>query len=314
MLLRRLKFLGVLAGLALVVFGGGYLFAPGLLLKANDYRQAVEAHLNKKQVLAGDTNWVYYEGGTGPTVVLLHGFGADKTIWLPLAAQLTQRFHVVIPDLPGWGESSRDPAASYDLDVQAQRLENFVQAIHLPGMVLVGHSMGGGIAGLYTLAHPDHVAGLVLMDSIGLKSDANAFTREVQAGRNPFVFNDRDGFHQALDLAFQHPPHVAGRFADVYVRRNEQNRAFIDKTFKELIDPSQALALQHRLGDFVTPVMGLWCRNDKIVDYSALESLRNGLTHAHSISATTINDCGHMPMLEKTREVGQILSNFAMSR
>ncbi len=314
MLYRRLKFLGVLAGLALLVFGGGYLFAPGWLLKANDYRQAVEAHLNKKQVLAGDTNWVYYEGGTGPTLVLLHGFASDKTVWLPLAAQLTQRFHVVIPDLPGWGESSRDPAASYNLDVQAQRLENFFQAIHLPGMVLVGHSMGGGIAGLYTLAHPDHVAGLVLMDSVGLKFDENAFAREVRAGQDPFVFNDRAGFRRALDLAFEHPPHVAGRFADVFVQRNEKNRTFIEKTFKELRDPSQVLALQNRLGDFITPVMGLWCRNDRIIDYSALESLRNGLSHAHSISATTLNGCGHMPMLEKPREVGQILANFAMSR
>ncbi|MHC1478786.1 alpha/beta fold hydrolase [Frateuria aurantia] len=314
MLYRRLKFLGVLAGLALIVFGGGYLFEPRWLMRANDYRQAVEAHLNKKQVLAGDTNWVYYEGGTGPTLLLLHGFGSNKEVWLPLAAKLTPRFHVVIPDLPGWGESSRDPAASYNLNVQAQRLENFVQAIHLPGMILVGHSMGGGIAGLYALAHPDHVAGLVLMDSIGLKSNDNAFTREVQAGHDPFIFDDRAGFYRALDLAFEHPPKVPARFADVFVQRNQQDRAFIEKTFKELTDPSQVLALQNHLAEFITPVMGLWCRNDKIVDYSALESLRNGLSHAHSISATTINDCGHMPMLEKTDEVGQILSSFAMMR
>jgi pimeloyl-ACP methyl ester carboxylesterase len=61
------------------------------------------------------------------------------------------------------------------------------------------------------------------------------------------------------------------------------------------------------------PVLGLWCHDDKLVDISALSSLRNGLTGASAISTSTINGCNHMPMLEKPEETAQILTGFALS-
>jgi len=80
MLLRRLKFLAWLLSIFVIVFGGSYLFAPQWLMRANYMRQAMAANLDKHSVQAGDTNWVYYEGGSGPTIVLLHGFAANKEV------------------------------------------------------------------------------------------------------------------------------------------------------------------------------------------------------------------------------------------
>jgi abhydrolase domain-containing protein 6 len=61
------------------------------------------------------------------------------------------------------------------------------------------------------------------------------------------------------------------------------------------------------------PVLGLWCHDDKLVDISALDSLRNGLTAASAISTSTINGCNHMPMMEKPEQTAQILTGFALS-
>ncbi|MDN4481886.1 alpha/beta fold hydrolase, partial [Demequina sp. EGI L300058] len=171
MLFRRLKFFGVLLALVVIVLGGSYLFAPQWLLRAHLMRQAMTAHVEEHTLRAGDTTWSYYEGGEGPTLVLLHGFAADKTIWLPLAEQLTPHFHVVIPDLPGWGESSRNPDAGYGVEAQAQRLQAFLAALNLQRYVLVGHSMGGAIAGVYAAEHPQGVAALALVDAYGLKAE-----------------------------------------------------------------------------------------------------------------------------------------------
>ena len=313
MLLRRLKFLGWLAGLLAIVLGGSYLFAPQWLLRANVTREAMTAHLEKHSVQAGDTHWVYYEGGQGPTIVLLHGFAADKNVWLKTAKLLTPHFHLIIPDLPGWGDSSRVSGASYNIDAQAGRLDAFVQTLRLQRFLLVGHSMGGAIAGVYASEHPEHVAALALLDAFGLKGRQNAFDRGALAGRNPFVYDDRAGFERATSLAFEKPLDLPGRFVDVLVKRNQRGHAFIKRTFAELREPGQYLSVQNRLGQLSMPVLGLWCHDDRIADISALDSLRNGLTGASAISTSTINGCNHMPMLEKPEQTAQILTGFALS-
>src|SRR5487761_1429111 len=116
MLLRRLKFLAWLIAVLVIAFGGTYLCAPPWLLRANFAREAMAAHLETHSVQAGDTRWVYYEGGDGPTIVLLHGFADSKEVWLPVAKRLSPHFLLIIPDLPGWGESSREAGGNYDID------------------------------------------------------------------------------------------------------------------------------------------------------------------------------------------------------
>ena len=313
MLLRRLKFLAWLVALLVVVFGGSYLFAPQWLMQANFKREAMAAHLEQHSVQTGDAHWSYYEGGTGPTIVLLHGFAANKEVWLPVAKLLTPHFHLIIPDLPGWGDSSRDAGASYNIDAQATRLDGFIQTLRLQQFVLVGHAMGGAIAGVYASEHPEHVAELALVDAFGLKADDSTFTREVKAGKDPFVFNDRAGFARASALAFEKPLDLPGRFVDVLVKRNRADHAFIERTLSELQQPGQYLSVQRRLGQLSMPVLGLWCRDDKVIDISALDSLRNGLTAASAISTSTINACDHMPMLEKPEQTAQVLTGFALS-
>jgi len=313
LLIRRLKFLGMLAALIVVVGGGCYLFAPQWLLQTNYWRQATAAQLEKKSVQAGDTRWVYYEGGQGPTIVLLHGFAANKEVWLPVAPLLTAHFHVVIPDLPGWGESSRIPGASYNIDNQAERLNDFIQTLHLQHSVIVGHSMGGAIAGVYAAEHPQDVAELALVDSFGLQFKENTFAKQALSGKNIFDYNDRAGFLGANAWAFEQVPHIPGRFIDVFVQENIKNRAFIDKTFNELRENSQILSLQTRLDKLSMPVLGMWCHDDKIVDISALESLRTGLSHAPSISTSILNGCNHMPQMEKPQAFAQVLTSFILA-
>ena len=313
MLYRRLKFLAWLVALLVIVLGGSYLFAPQWLMRANVMREAMAAHLEKHSVQVGDTRWVYYEGGEGPTIVLLHGFASNKEVWLETAKVLTPHFHLVIPDLPGWGESSRDAGASYNIDAQATRLNQFVEALRLQRFVLVGHSMGGGIAGVYAAEHPEHVAELALVDAMGLKGAPTALEREVMAGKDPFLFSDRAGFARASGQAFTHPLDLPGRFVDVLVERNQRDSAFIDHTLAELRQPSQYLAVQNRLDQLTMPVLGLWCHDDKIIDISALDSLREGLTRASAISTSVISGCNHMPMLERPAETAQILTGFALS-
>jgi pimeloyl-ACP methyl ester carboxylesterase len=177
--------------------------------------------------------------------------------------------------------------------------------------MLAGHDTGAAIAAAYAADHPEHVAGLALLDAFGLKANANTFTEEVRSGSNPYLYDDRAGHARLAALEFAQPPDRPGRFVDVLVERNRRDRDFIQRTFQAV--HAQPLALQQRLGRLTMPVLGLWCHDDRITDISALDSLRNGLTAASAISTSTINGCNHMPMLEKPDTTAQILTGFALS-
>jgi abhydrolase domain-containing protein 6 len=312
LLWRRLKFLGWLLALLVVVLGGSYVFAPQWLMRANTARQALAAHVEKHTVTAGDTTWSYYTGGEGPAIVLLHGFDADKSVWLEVAARLTAHFHLFMPDLPGWGESSRNADGDYSIEAQAARLHAFVQAVGARDFVLVGHGTGAAVAAVYAAEYPRSARELALLDAYGLQTTHSAFS-DVATGRALFVYDDRAGLVRANTLLYAQPPALPGRFADVRIRRNQADRTFIENALRRLRQTEEQLVVQRRLAGLDIPVLGLWCHADPVIDRSALASLRNGLTHASTISTSTINGCRHLPMLEKPEETAQILTGFTLS-
>ncbi len=313
LLLRRLKLLLALALIVGVLGGGAYLLTPQWLMAAHTWYEADKADLSTRHVQIGDTDWTYYEGGTGPTIVLLHGYADNRNVWLQVAPLLTRNFHLIIPDLPGWGQSTRVAGDNYDISHQAARFADFAHTLELKHFVLVGHSMGGAIAGTYASEHPGNVRALALVSSFGLDFVKNAMAREALSGHNPLAFDDRAGFDRVLHRIFVHPPEIPGRFADVMVRRHRADAAFEKKVFGELMQPDQYTILDSRLPKLTMPVLGLWCRQDQVIDLSALSTLRNGLTHASSISATVLNGCGHVPELEKPKETAQIIAGFAVA-
>lgn len=101
-------------------------------------------------------------GGSGDPMVLVHGLGGSYVNWLAVAPRLAERFHVVAPDLAGFGLT---PLAgrSAGVDANAELLDRILAGIGEP-VVLVGNSMGGMIALLEAACHPERVRALVLLD------------------------------------------------------------------------------------------------------------------------------------------------------
>ena len=310
----RLKILGGVV-IALAVIGlGVYFIAPSVVLRGAIAWQAWRDGLHQQSVQVGDTRWVYLEGGKkdGPPLVLLHGYGGSYADWLLATKYLTGNFRVITPDLPGWGASTRLPNANYGYAAQVDRLHGFVDALNLGEIALAGHSMGGAIAGLYAAKYPKDVAALVLIDSSGVPFKENAFVRGLKAGRSPFDIDDRAQFKHLESLLFTHPPSVPARIQDVFVDKSKSERAFDDKVLRELTRPGERDALEAKLPDITAPTLAIWCTKDQIIDLSALDAIRKGLTHAPSISVTELTDCGHMSIMEKPREVAQSITHFVL--
>ena len=310
MFLRRLRRLGALIGVLLLVLLGVYFFAPQWLLRAGYTLQAWDANLSGRSVDVGGVRWVYYEGGHGPTLVLLHGFGGSRQNWVATAKFLARDFHVIIPDLPGYGSSSSVPASEGGIHGEARLLAGFVGALGLKHFGLVGHSLGGAIAGVYAAAHPQQVFGLALVDSAGLPYPPTPLARAMLAGQDPFVFDDRAGLRKLLALVFVHPPYLLPRLADALVAENKARRAFLEGVFARLRTPADATALVPVLPKLTMPVLGLWCKDDRVVPPSAMAALRQSLSATPQISMTELGGCNHMPNVEQPQETAQVLTQF----
>jgi pimeloyl-ACP methyl ester carboxylesterase len=310
----RLKILGGTA-IALAVIGlAVYFLAPRVLLRGAIAWQTWRDGLHQQSVQVGDTRWVYVEGGKagGPPLVLLHGYGGTYADWLMAAKYLTGNFHVVIPDLPGWGASTRLPNADYGYAAQVERLHGFVAALHLGEVALAGHSMGGAIAGLYAAKYPKDVAALVLADSAGVPFKETAFVRELKAGKSPFGLDNRADFKHLEGLLFAKPPSVPPRIQDVFVDKSKAERAFDNKVLRAITAPGERDALAAKLPDITAPTLAIWCKDDQIIDVSALSAIRKGLTHAPDIGVTELLGCGHMSIMEKPQEVAQSITRFVL--
>jgi len=104
-------------------------------------------------------------GGTGPAVVLLHGFGDTGDMWAPLAARLMKDHTVVVPDLRGMGLSSH-PETGYEKKSEAQDIAAVLSALKIDGPVaLVSHDIGNMVAYAFAAQNRDRVTRWVVMDA-----------------------------------------------------------------------------------------------------------------------------------------------------
>ena len=114
----------------------------------------------------------YLEGGKGDDhVVLVHGSGPGVTSyanWRLVIPALAEDFHVVAPDMVGFGYSDRPQGVTYSLDTWADQTLGFMDALGIEKADLVGNSFGGAIALRLATRHPDRVRKLVLMGSMGV--------------------------------------------------------------------------------------------------------------------------------------------------
>src|SRR5437868_6210629 len=104
-------------------------------------------------------------GGTGPVVLLLHGFGDTGDMWAPLAARLVKDHRVVVPDLRGMGLSSH-PETGYAKKNEAQDISAVLSALKIDGpMALVTHDIGNMVGYAFVAQNRDRVTRWVVMDA-----------------------------------------------------------------------------------------------------------------------------------------------------
>ncbi|KRA76365.1 alpha/beta hydrolase [Caulobacter sp. Root656] len=103
-------------------------------------------------------------GGSGPAIVLIHGFGESGDMWAPLAARLVRTHTVIVPDLRGMGRSSK-PAAGFSKMSQASDIAALMDTLQVVQSDVVAHDIGNMVAFAFAEKYPERVAKLIVIDA-----------------------------------------------------------------------------------------------------------------------------------------------------
>jgi len=144
----------------------------------NDYDSSQNANrkaiieslpVTERQLEIAGLQTAMLEGGSGPPVVLLHGPGESSLWWMQVLPELVESFRVIVPDLPGNGETSTEMDEDESIETQVINwLDHLISQTCSSSPVLIGHALGGAIAARFAIQHPDRFRELVLVDSLGL--------------------------------------------------------------------------------------------------------------------------------------------------
>ncbi len=297
-----------IAAVVIIIAAVLYFAAPAYLYNKaiNGFRK--DAGLTIKSVNIPDFKIVYAEGGTGDTIIMLHGFGGSKDNWLRFAKYFTPNYRVIIPDLPGFGESSKPQDAKYDIMSQVERLNLFVKELKLTKFNIVGNSMGGEIAGNYAATYPEMVKTLALFDSAGVHSPIKSeFASLLGKGVNPLVVKDEKGYEELLEFTSVKPLKLPSVIKNYLAKQAIKAAPLNEKIFNEI----GKTELQGKLNKIKAPTLIVWGDSDKVINVSAVQIFKKNIKGSESV---IIKECGHLPMLEKPQETASAYKDFLQGK
>lgn len=307
---RTLKTVALLAAVLVCAMAVWLWRDPLALIHAEFARQRWAAGLSLQQTRVAGHRWVYAvreaDRANAPTVVMIHGFTGSKENWYPLAERLRGRYRLVIPDLPGWGDSERIEGQDYGFAAQSERVAAFIdQVAKRQGsqVVLLGHSMGGGIVALTAADHPEDANRVALIDAAGVRFKDNRFGQEVLAGKNPFGVEDDASLKRYLDTVFHiddAKPSIPWPASRAVIDWRKQQARFEQSVLDRIGRSDERFLPGQAAARIRQPALLLWCRQDAVIDASAMDLYAAQMPQA---SKVLLDGCGHMSIVEKPDEI-----------
>jgi pimeloyl-ACP methyl ester carboxylesterase len=269
----------------------------------------------KRRFKVDNIEVVYFDEGSGRAVLLIHGLGGYKENWTFTIKDIKNSFRAIAPDLPGFGDSEK-PDIEYTMEFFADFLNMFLDKLGVDKVILVGNSMGGTIAILFTVKNPERVEKLVLVDSAGFRPkqirgfvfDPKQFLEKGVAFRPPPEMVE----FMVKSLLFVNPP----KFADEMIKRSikdwwESGESFMERSRAYLKSASYLFdfEVEELLETINKPTLIIWGAGDRALPVSLSDEFSKRLKKSKKF---IIGNCGHVPMLEKPAEFSKVLLNFLL--
>lgn len=259
--------------------------------------------------VAGDVTIHLKEVGEGPAVVFLHGSGPGASgasnFRQNVAAFVAAGFRVILPDLIGYGASSKPEGIDYTLQLFTETVHQALVAHGIERASLVGNSLGGGIAIQIALDHPQFVDRLVLMAPGCVEEQADYF-------KMPGIARMVSGFGSP-DFSLEEQKRLVGNLVHPDFAPNIPDALVAERFAVARTQPKDVLArmrtpnLGPRLGELAHPILVLWGLNDEFCPESGARHFLDQCVDARCITFTRT---GHWVQVERAGEFNRYAIDF----
>lgn len=268
--------------------------------------------LTAKTLELDEKHFSYLERtGPGQTIVLLHGFTAEKNNWLRFVRQFPPEYRVIVPDMVGHGDNPWPGGEGYNLATIITGFTQIVDGLELETFHLAGNSLGGLVSTQYAADNPDRVLTLGLFDPAGVISEQSSdLMLALDRGENPFRIETRDDFDQLLQYTFHDIPFAPWPIYSVMAREYIQRNDFHMQLFDALIasEPFTSSEFARRLLPRVSvPTFVLWGAKDRLLHVSSMKVFEEFLPQ---MEGKILPGCGHCPMMEQPRQSANLYLDF----
>jgi pimeloyl-ACP methyl ester carboxylesterase len=258
----------------------------------------------------------YREAGTGPAVLLVHGWPTSSLLWRDVVPHLAAGNRVVAIDLPGYGDSAKPLDRRYDAGFYEHVLDGFLAALGIDRVALVVHDVGGPVGVHWALRNPGRLTALGILNTLLYPEFSEAVVEFVQQLTTPGEREKMvspDGITAILRLGVRKPdrldPAVLAAFVAPFAgagaadAREALARAAIGLSIRQFREIGAALPT------ITAPVRVIYGRQDPVLPDIArtVERLAGDLPHAE---VTVLDDCAHFIQLEAADRIGPMLAEF----
>lgn len=273
----------------------------------------VEPRIAERTISIDGGELHYLEAGSGPPLVLLHGFGHSSTSWLRTMPSFARQYRTIALDLPDYRREATW-AVSFEPAAFAATVLRFADALELEPAHIIGHSFGGVVAMLAALARPESFRSLVLVDSLGFTTppappldDALLALlgfwlalprRPIGLIRAGYAMS----FYDASRLDEETVLEIVRHAATPLGMRSRS------RTLHEIFHFSRRLGEFHQqLAALRLPILIVWGKNDPVLWAKDAETARRVLPGAR---LEVIERCGHNPQIELPTVFSSIVLDF----
>lgn len=254
--------------------------------------------MEEKNIKIGNLEASYKIAGSGPALLILHGWGGSSDSWLAVQEHLADRgYCVIVPDFPGFGKS-KTPVNPWAVGNYVDWVNEFTGLLKLKSFSILAHSFGGRVAIKFANAHPEKISKLILVGSAGVKPKPGLKTRAIF------------GLARIGNAFFT--PRIFSRFKDVarnifYVFLRNRDYVKVNGVMRETIKKVLDEDLLEELTHLQAKTLLVWGETDKLVP---LEYARVFQEKIKNSELKILSGIGHSPHLEVPRELGGIILNF----